>query len=62
MGSWCFVASKTDVTARAAEKIKRKYFGECGHEVYPVLVSGMRGSALMGWHCETCKVRVKKVK
>ena len=55
------MASKTDVIARAEGKIKRKYFGSCGHEVYPVLVSGMRGSSLMGWHCDSCGKRVKKV-
>ena len=49
------MATKNDPKNR--EKVaKKKLIGPCGHEVVPVLVKRVKGSARMARLCEKCGV------
>jgi hypothetical protein len=49
------MASKTDVTGRAAAKAARvKHIGVCLHEIKRVLTKGIKGAGRFQWFCEEC--------
>lgn len=47
------MATKNDPKNKVARK---KVIGDCGHEIVPVMVKGIKGSARMRKYCEKCGV------